>query len=485
MTLNVLFLAAEAEPFIKIGGLGDVACALPDAIHRISKELPQNEKIDIRLVLPFHFAIKQKGYKPEFLGEFDIINLKETVSCQVYQDEKDGIPVYFLDGDPIDEKSPVYSPDPILDGYKFVFFSVASLMLAKFLNWHVDILQANDWHTATAIYALKKGQYSNKYIAYARTLHTLHNLPYMGFGVQQALSDYNLPPVTDKTLPEWARHTPLPLGLLFADKIVAVSPHYAEEILTPEFGCGLEDFLNTCESKIDGILNGLDTDVWDPETDPHITQNFSADSLAFRRINKESIQSEFNLLKREDIPLLTLVSRMDPQKGIDIALRGLRHCDNLPWQAILLGTGNPMVEEMAKKLEADYPDRVRAVIDFDSRLAHQLYASADMFMMPSRYEPCGLSQMIAMRYGCVPIARATGGLVDTIQHISHSINGGTGFLFDRPYPSVFAHTIQRAIRLFAHKEKWHRVQLNGMKVDYSWENSAHKYIETYQELMNS
>ena len=485
MTLNVLFLAAEAEPFIKIGGLGDVACALPDAIHRISKELPQNEKIDIRLVLPFHFAIKQKGYKPEFLGEFDIINLKETVSCQVYQDEKDGIPVYFLDGDPIDEKSPVYSPDPILDGYKFVFFSVASLMLAKFLNWHVDILQANDWHTATAIYALKKGQYSNKYIADAQTLHTLHNLPYMGFGVQQALSDYNLPPVTDKTLPEWARHTPLPLGLLFADKIVAVSPHYAEEILTPEFGCGLEDFLNTCESKIDGILNGLDTDVWDPETDPHITQNFSADSLAFRRINKESIQSEFNLLKREDIPLLTLVSRMDPQKGIDIALRGLRHCDNLPWQAILLGTGNPMVEEMAKKLEADYPDRVRAVIDFDSRLAHQLYASADMFMMPSRYEPCGLSQMIAMRYGCVPIARATGGLVDTIQHISHSINGGTGFLFDRPYPSVFAHTIQRAIRLFAHKEKWHRVQLNGMKVDYSWENSAHKYIETYQELMNS
>jgi starch synthase len=176
---------------------------------------------------------------------------------------------------------------------------------------------------------------------------------------------------------------------------------------------------------------------------------------------------------------------MDPQKGIDIALRGLRHCDNLPWQAILLGTGNPLVEEMAKKLEADYPDRVRAVIDFDSRLAHQLYASADMFMMPSRYEPCGLSQMIAMRYGCVPIARATGGLVDTIQHISHSVNGGTGFLFDRPYPSVFAHTLQRAIRLFAHKEKWHRVQLNGMMVDYSWEKSAHKYIETYQELMNS
>lgn len=485
MTLNVLFLAAEAEPFIKIGGLGDVACALPDAIHRISKELPQNEKIDIRLVLPFHFAIKQKGYKPEFLGEFDIINIKETVSCQVYQDEKDGIPVYFLDGDPIDEKSPVYSPDPILDGYKFVFFSVASLMLAKFLNWHVDILQANDWHTATAIYALKKGLYSNKYIAHAQTLHTLHNLPYMGFGVQQALSDYNLPPVTDKTLPEWARHTPLPLGLLFADKIIAVSPHYAEEILTPEFGCGLEDFLKTRAAKIDGILNGLDTDVWDPETDPHITQNFSADSLALRRMNKESIQSEFNLLIREDIPLLTLVSRMDPQKGIDIALRGLRHCDNLPWQAILLGTGNPLVEEMAKKLEADYPDRVRAVIDFDSRLAHQLYASADMFMMPSRYEPCGLSQMIAMRYGCVPIARATGGLVDTIQHISHSVNGGTGFLFDRPYPSVFAHTLLRAIRLFAHKEKWHRVQLNGMMVDYSWEKSAHKYIETYQELLNS
>jgi starch synthase len=175
---------------------------------------------------------------------------------------------------------------------------------------------------------------------------------------------------------------------------------------------------------------------------------------------------------------------MDPQKGIDIALRGLAYCEDLPWQAIILGTGTPYVEDMALELEANYPQRVRSVIDFDKKLAHQLYAGADMFLMPSRYEPCGLSQMIAMRYGCVPIARATGGLVDTIHHVSRSVNGGTGFLFLKPYPSVFASTLKRAIHRFHHPEDWRQIQLNGMQQDFSWENSARKYVELYVRLRN-
>lgn len=483
MTLNVLFLAAEAEPYIKIGGLGDVAGALPDAIHQISTQLPKSERVDIRLVLPFHFAIKQKGFKPELIGEFGVHSREGIVTCQVYHDDKNGFPVYFLDGDPIDEKSPVYSPDPIHDGYKFVFFSLASLGLADFLDWRVDILQANDWHTATAIYALKTLDIASANLSSTRTLHTLHNLPYMGFGVQQALASYGLPATKDLVLPEWARHAPLPLGLLHADKIIAVSPHYAEEILTPEFGCGLEDFLITRKSVIDGILNGLDTDSWNPATDPHISRNFSSQDLSRRSENKLALQQQFGLLQDDKIPLLTLISRMDPQKGIDIALKGLKYCQDLPWQAIILGTGNPSVEDMARDLEASYPDRVRSIIDFDSKLAHQLYAGANIFMMPSRYEPCGLSQMIAMRYGCVPIARATGGLVDTIQHISHTINGGTGFLFDKPYPSVFAYTLKRAIRLYQNPQRWHQIQVNGMNGEFSWEKSAHKYIQVYRDLL--
>ena len=485
MTINVLFLAAEAEPFVKIGGLGDVAGALPDAIRHINLGKPDSTSVDIRLVLPYHFAIKQRGFKPELLGEFGVQSQKGTVICQVYHIDKDGLPVYLLDGEPIDKKSPVYSPNPIHDGYKFVFFSLAALGLADFLDFRVDILQANDWHTATAIYALEKLNLSSPNLKKTHTLHTLHNLPYMGFGVQQALLDYGLPPVKNSALPEWARHAPLPLGLLFADQIIAVSPHYAEEILTPEFGCGLEDFLKAKKRKINGILNGLDTERWDPESDPKIKQNFTTESLALRSINKLALQDQFNLMQDESIPLLTLISRMDPQKGIDIVLKGLKYCENLPWQAILLGTGDPNVEEMARSLEAQFPHRVRSVIAFDSDLAHQLYAGADIFMMPSRYEPCGLSQMIAMRYGCVPIARATGGLVDTILHISRKVDGGTGFLFDRPYPSVFAKVLTRAIRLYQETETWRKIQINGMLKDFSWEKSARKYIDVYSELLAS
>jgi len=484
MTINVLFLAAEAEPFIKIGGLGDVAGALPKAIHRFSEGHPHTQVVDIRLVLPFHFAIKQKGYKPAYLGEFKVDSLNGPVTCQVYHDDSHEVPVYFLDGEPIDEKSPVYSPDPIYDGYKFVFFSLAALKLADFLDWRVDILHANDWHTATAIYALKTKNHQSPYLKHTKTLHTLHNLPYMGLGVQQALFDYNLPPVNTPSLPEWARHAPLPLGLLYADKIIAVSPHYAEEILTPEFGCGLDEFLQTRKSAIVGILNGLDTTEWNPETDINITQPFTIETLSHRWKNKAALQKRFSLPQKDDIPLLTLISRMDPQKGIDIVLRGLAYCQDIPWQTIILGTGNPIVEDLARQLEADYPDRVRSVIQFDNKLAHQLYAGADIFMMPSHYEPCGLSQMIAMRYGCVPIARETGGLVDTIKHISRNVDGGTGFLFQDPYPSTFANTLKRAIRLFHKPSTWERIQRNGMQVDFSWEKSAQTYIGVYRELLS-
>ena len=485
MTINVLFLAAESEPFIKIGGLGDVAGALPEAIHRSARTHPEVPLVDIRMALPYHTIIKQKGFPAEYLGEFNVYKQDEPIPCQVYQYQVGNIPVYLLDGSPINDGSPVYSLEPINDGEKYVFFSLAALGLADFLNWPIDILHGNDWHTATAIYAFKIIPQSSKHLLNTRTVHTLHNLPFMGFGIQQALNDYGLPPADDARLPDWARHAPLPLGLLHADKIVAVSPHYAEEILTPEFGCGLEEFLKTRTSALTGIINGLDTNLWDPENDPHIAQKFSQDNLSARIENKRHLQNLFNFTVNDQTPLLTLISRMDPQKGIDIALKGLTYCEDLPWQAIILGTGTPFVEDMARELQDKYPERVRSVIDFDNQLAHQLYAGADMFLMPSRYEPCGLSQMISMRYGCVPIARRTGGLADTIQPVSHRVNGGTGFLFLQPYPSVFGNTVKRALGYFQKPQLWHQIQVNGMQTDFSWENSARKYIEIYQNLLDN
>ena len=484
MTINVLFLAAESEPFVKVGGLGDVAGALPDAISQISVKLPDSQKVYIRLVLPYHFAIKQKRFSPEFLGEFVVEKEQGSEKCRVYRILKNNIPVYFLDGDPIDEKSPIYSSEPILDGYKYVFFSLAAIKLAEFLKWRVDILQANDWHTATAIYALHLRKNPSKFLNKTKTILSLHNLPFMGFGVQQALTSYGIPPSEDQVLPEWARHAPLPLGLLHADKIIAVSPHYAEEILTPEFGCSLEKFLLTRKNAITGIINGLDTEIWNSAIDPYIKNTYDSDSLSLRKINKTALQKNYKLEENEDIPLLTLISRMDPQKGIDIALRGLKYLKDLQWQAIILGTGIPFIEEMAKQLESQFPDRVRSIIDFNSNLAHQLYAGADIFMMPSRYEPCGLSQMISMRYGCVPVARSTGGLADTINHVSHTINGGTGFLFNKPYPSSFASELRRAMNYYQKAASWSQIQLNGMKINFSWEVSAKRYIEVYKQMVN-
>lgn len=482
MTINVLFISAEAEPFIKVGGLGDVAGALPNAIHQVS--VGQRDNVDIRLVLPYHDAIKEKKFGVTFLGEFIVEKQAENIPCQVYQYNHGQIPVYFLDGGPINKKSPVYSLKPFDDGDKYIFFSLASLKLAEFLDWRLDIFQANDWHTAFAVYALNILPKKSRYISKTKTLHMLHNLPFMGYGVQEIMSEYGLPPSKNPLLPEWARHTPLPLGLLYADKIVAVSPHYAQEILTPEFGCGLEDFLKTRKEVLTGVINGLDTEAWDPETDPYIEKNYSKLNLNERKTNKHFLQNEFDLPIDDKVPLLTLVSRMDPQKGIDIALKGLAHSQDESWQAIILGTGTPAVENLAVELQNKFPERVRSIIGFDNKLAHQLYAGADIFMMPSRYEPCGLSQMISMRYGCVPLARATGGLVDTIKPVSRTVKQGTGFLFKKPYPYAFANKLKRAIRFFNKPSDWHRIQQNGMKIDFSWESSALKYIELYKSLIS-
>ncbi len=485
MTLNVLFLAAEADPFVKIGGLGDVAGALPTAISNFSQNEAHIYEIDIRLVLPFYPVIKQKIKNPKFLGKLPVHKTTDEELCDVYLDESQIYPVYLLDGDPIRKSAEVYNSNPILDSEKFTFFSLAALSLPDFLNWKVDILHCNDWHTAIAIYALQSIRKTSQFLRNTKTVHTLHNLPYMGTGSEPALLSYGIKPAKSSTLPYWARHTPLPLGLLYADKIVAVSPNYAQEIITPDFGCGLEDFLKSRKAKITGIINGLDYEKWDPTSDPVIKANYSIDSLIQRKTNKTYLQKKFKIDVDDRIPLLSIVSRMDPQKGIDIALEGLRRTQEKHWQAIILGTGNSDVEKLACTLENELPKRVRSIIDYDSKLANQLYAGADIFLMPSRYEPCGLSQLIAMRYGCVPIARATGGLVNTIKHVSHKIDGGTGFLFDKPYPSTFARTLTRSLRLFKDNQFWQKIQINGMTSNFSWENSAAKYIELYRVLVNN
>jgi starch synthase len=466
--LKILFLASEADPFIKVGGLGDVAGSLPNALRALA-----GYDLDVRLIIPYH-----KGIQTEHLGihREDVFNLPrqgQDVPAQVYHTELRGMPVYLISGAPVVGKP---YENAAADGEKYTFFSLAALEFCKRADWRPDIVHANDWHTALSIYAVRLIQ-ADPFWAGVKTIMSVHNLCFMGAGSEESLLAYGLPPVDEPKLPAWSRHVPMPLGLWAADRIVAVSPSYAEEIQTPEYGCGLESFLHSRRNIISGIVNGIDYSLWNPTQDDALPAPFSSETLSARRGNKAALQTQFGLEANPNIPLLAMVTRMDQQKGVDITVKALRAIPDVPWQAVLLGTGNPDLETAVRHLEAEFPQRVSAVIRYDGKLSRQIYGSADMLLMPSRYEPCGLAQMIAMRYGCVPVARATGGLRDTIA------DNRTGFLFTDSSPAIMAATIRRAAQAFNNQEHWQSIQRAGMAENFSWAESAIQYAALYHELI--
>lgn len=495
--MRVFFIAAEAEPFVKVGGLGDVAGSLPRAIHKLNQHkesksgIPGGEnrkRVDVRIALPFHGAIASTAHDLQPIAVFDVPHPDGPLPAVAYHLEMDGIPVYLISGNPILPEYPVYSNDPIIDGNKYTFFSLAALELARTLAWQPHILHANEWHTGPAIYALSLRS-NDSFFSKTAKIMGIHNLPYLGTGVGPVLSVYGLPPASTSHLPEWAQHLPMPLGLLAADHLVAVSPTYAQEILTPEYGSGLADFLQERAASISGILNGLDTEKWDPQTDPYIAANYSWDNLEPRSLNKLALQQELGLAVDPDLPLMGMVTRMEDQKGVDLALDALCQIDlpdqdrTRPWQAVFLGTGMPELENAARRLQVQFPDRVRAIITFDTSLSRRIYAGADMLLIPSRYEPCGLTQMIAMRYGCVPIARSTGGLKDTIRPIPDK--KGSGFLFSEPKTEALSGTIRDALQLFQDRKVWQKLSRRGMRQDFSWARSAQAYLSLYRSLIRS
>ncbi len=469
-TINVLFLAAEAEPFVKVGGLGDVAGTLPRALRALSND---EIKLDVRLVLPQHSVIRSESLKA--VGIYSIQRGNAEIQVEAFEGALDGMPVYFLNGEPIRSSGSVYSSNNKVDAEKYLFFSMAALELPRQINWEPNIIHANDWHTALTAYGNLVKRWNEK-TRRVSSLVTIHNLPFLGPDVKELLEAYGLP-LANTDLPDWARVMPMPLGLWASDAIVAVSPTYADEILHAEFGCGLQDFFRNRTDSLQGILNGIDIASFDPQTDPTLAANYSAQTLADRPRNKAALQERAGLPVNPDVPLLGMVSRMDQAKGIDIALRGLKLMAKRDWQLVLLGAGDPNLEETAKKLQAELPNRVCVETRYDAKLARQIYAGSDIFLMPSRYEPCGISQMIAMRYGSVPLVRAVGGLHDTVT------DGETGFVFIDAKVKSFNDALRRALSLYPHHSRWMNIQLAGMLQDFSWINSARKYLEVYKRLM--
>ncbi|GAP17750.1 glycogen synthase [Levilinea saccharolytica] len=481
--LRVLFIASEADPWVKVGGLGDVTGSLPRALRALTPEETGGVQLDVRLAIPYHSMIRQKAKNPKLLSRLTVRRGSETLTGQVFLIENAGLPVYLVDGPPFREGDPVYGSDPHLDGERYTYFSLAVLEAMRQIGWAPDVVHANDWHTALSCYWLNLNRAGDDFFRRTRALLAVHNLPFMGAGAEEATAAYGLPAASDPRLPDWARRMPLPLGLLSADHIVAVSPTYAREILTPEFGCTLETFLKTREANLSGILNGLDLDLWNPATDALVSP-FSLETLSARQANKQALLKEFALDPAQNWPLYIIISRMDQQKGIDLALQALRELPDPHWQLILLGTGDEILEENARQMEKAYPDQVRAAVRFDARLARRMYAGGDVILMPSRYEPCGMAQMIAMRYGCVPLARATGGLKDTILD-SPDPATATGFLFEQASVPALTAALQRAQKAFADPVHWQALQRNGMSLDFSWNRSAREYLALYQKLVES
>jgi starch synthase len=482
--LQVLFLASEACPLIKVGGLADVAGSLPLALRALDPQVTGGYLLDVRLAIPFHGAIKVPPADVTPVTNFNVMKNGQPVEARVFLYEHNGLPIYLIAGDPIPPEATVYSMNTAVDGDKYIFFSLAALQLARALNWQPDVIHANDWHAAATVYALELEKQTDAFFANTHTLLCVHNLPFMGAGTANAVAAYGLPPSDDPDLPDWGRMFPLVMGLSKAEQIVTVSPSYAREILTPEFGLGLEGFLRTRAGRLKGILNGLDQNVWHPARDTALAQPFSADSLERRAENKKALQAEFGLPVSEETPLLIMISRMEHQKGVDLLVEGLRLIADQGWQCILLGSGDPKLENDCRRLEADLPARVRAAVRFDPSLSRHMYAGADILMMPSRYEPCGIAQMVAMHYGCIPVASAVGGLRDTIIDLPDQPARSTGFLFNEISGPGLAGGLRRALAEFARRDPWRERQRCAMQQDFSWERSAIEYSQIYTKWRN-
>jgi starch synthase len=481
--LKVLYLSAEAAPLIKHGGLGDVAGSLPKALKEISRRATDIKDIDIRVVIPYYKLIDRTLYNIRHKVTFSVNHKQGSIPVEVFETSLHGLKYYLISEKTIASGDSIYSDDNAVDGFKFTLLSMAALELCRQLAWSPDILHANDWHTAPAVYSLSLIRNEDSYFQKTKSLLTIHNLPYLGEGAQSGLAGFGLPPVESASMPLWARELPLPQGLHSVDRINTVSKGYAAEIMTQSFGVGLHGLLHSRRTDISGILNGIDVEYWNPHSDDFIGTNFDNGNLRKRDHNKRTLQKELYFEPNKEIPLVGMVTRMVHQKGLDIAIETLKQLEHKPWQAIILGSGDHELEERALKFASDYPGKVRVVVRYDNPLSHRIYAGTDSILIPSRYEPCGLTQMIAMRYGCVPIASATGGLVDTIEDYNGS-KKGTGFLFHPVDSQSMTDTLLRVFKIFSDKRRWRGIQRRGMGLDFSWNRSAREYINLYESMVN-
>ncbi|GAW84816.1 starch synthase [Bathymodiolus platifrons methanotrophic gill symbiont] len=475
---KILFVSSEVQPLIKTGGLADVAGSLPIALAELEQ--------DVRIIIPKYQALKLDGevkYRCSLrINNYDI-NILETrlpgtdvivwlVDCPEFFD---------VPGNPYTDEFGSAWANSAARFSLFCRVAVETSQNRAHLDWKADIVHCNDWQSGLvpALLTLESHRPS--------TVFTIHNMAYQGLFSETDYFDLNLPgQLWNPGALEF--HSLLSFikgGIACADHITTVSPNYALEIQTAEYGYGLEGLLHHRHHELNGIINGIDIDVWNPETDTRIAQNYGIDSLAKKAGNKAALQQHFSLPVEPAIPMIGLIGRLVDQKGIDLVIDCLDSLTNYPIQFVLLGSGEKGFEHRLKNLSYLYPDKVAVSIGYNEDLAHLIEAGADMFLMPSRFEPCGLNQLYSQRYGTLPIVRKTGGLADTVvDALPHNIADKTasGFVFEEASVGAMLETIKRAILLYANKRTWQQLQKNAMRKDFSWRQSAQQYLDLYNTL---
>jgi starch synthase len=472
-----LIASPEVVPFAKTGGLADVAGTLPKALRELGH--------DVRVVMPLYRSIDRKKYDLKKIASNIMVDMHETVElADVYEGviPDTDVEVYFISNDKLFGRTSLYQekgidyPDNL---ERFAFFCKSALRFIKELNWQPDVLHCNDWQSALMIMYVKTIYNDDPFFSGISTVYSIHNMGYMGLFPPEQLKWAGLgwEYFNSNSLEFYGKVALTKAGFVYSDIINTVSEKYALEIQTPEYGYGLEGLLKYRSKDLYGIINGLDYELWNPETDKLIAKKYGPKTLEDKLENKTALQRK-NGLPVKDVPVVGIISRLADQKGFDILAKEIEAIMQLDLQIVLLGTGEPKYHELFTAMKNKYPEHLGLNLGFDSALAQLIYAGSDMFLMPSLYEPCGLGQLISYKYGTVPIVRKTGGLADSVQ------DEVTGFVFEEYSGNALLDAIKRALAAYGSRSKWKKLVVKDMGLDFSWNSSAKKYVDLYKKAID-
>lgn len=477
--MKILYVASEAVPFASSGGLGDVIGSLPAAV---SRRLGSDS--DVRAVIPLYPSVREKfGDQIVLEKEFYVPLSWRRQYCGIWSIVKDNVKFYFVDNEYYFKRNLLYGSFD--DGERFAFFCRAVLEMMGAVDFYPDILHANDWQSALSVIYLKRKYAGIREYSEIKTLYTIHNIEYQGIYGFDILNDIFDLYEWDRGIVEYNGDVNLSKGAIaVADKVSTVSEKYAEEILTPYYSHGLFHILESCRYKLCGIVNGIDTEYYNPSTDSVIPYHYSSANISGKSKDKAALQRKCGFEVSHDIPVIAMVTRLVAHKGLDLVCRiidEMLNTDDI--QFVLLGTGDSDFENFFREAAERHPGRLCAMIEFNKDLSRIIYAGADMFLMPSKSEPCGLAQMISSRYGTVPVVRETGGLYDTVKAYNKYDGSGNGFSFANYNAHEMLGVIREAVAVFSDRRKWNKLVKQVMNVDFSWNVSAEKYAALYRSML--